>query len=159
MAGFARILRSTFWPAAAAAVLIPGSHSTGARSPAPAASALSLAMQDTDDEARRQFDIWTAYAVPAGAQQRFNFSTAYPSAQPPARRMPWDNIDFKRNPEQYLRQVLAYCLTDAEADDFVFGSNSRWFHTPWLAREPLRGLTSERPSEAGELWPRQPDGI
>jgi hypothetical protein len=117
------------------------------------------AMQPPDDRASRQFEIWTGDRVPAGVQQRFAFSINYPSSEPAPRAMPWDGINFRNEPERYLREVLRYCLDGAEADDFVFRNSTRWFHAPWLSREPVRGLTSERPSAAGELWPGQPGGI
>lgn len=51
--------------------------------------------------------------------------------------------------------LLDYCIEDLEATDFNLGGSARWFHAPWLAREPLHGLTAERSSQPRELHPLQ----
>jgi len=117
------------------------------------------AAQGPANDANAQFEVWTDDPIPAGQSSQFSFRVDYPATQPPPRAMPWSTTNFRTQPEQYLRKVLDYCLEEAADRDFNFGSGSRWFHAPWLAREPLRGLTSERRSEKGELWKDQPNGI
>lgn len=102
-------------------------------------------------EAEQKFLEWTRYAPPAGEVAKFVLNVDFPTVKPAPRAMPWDAIDYEAEPARYLRSVLDYCIDDAEARDFQFGGSTRWYHAPWLAREPLRGLTNERGSEPGEL--------
>lgn len=105
----------------------------------------------TDPAAEAKFLEYTRYQVPAGETAKFHLNVDFPKTRPAARAMPWDAIDFRQQPEAYLRSVLDYCLADAENLDFQFGRSTKWYHAPWLAREPIRGLTNERGSVAGEL--------
>lgn len=120
---------------------------------------VAFAAQGPANDADTQFETWTDDRIPAGQTSHFSFSVDYPATQPAPRTMPWSTTNFKTHPDQYLRKVLDYCLEEAEDRDFDFAGSRRWFHAPWLAREPLRGLTSERRSAKGELWQTQPGGI
>jgi len=71
---------------------------------------------------------------------------------------PWDSIDFKTNPEKYMKEVLQYCFDGNIKVDFNVLNNKKrdWYHVPYMTtgtygREPLRGLTRERSSEPYEL--------
>lgn len=98
--------------------------------------------------------------APAG-EHAFQLNIDFPKTAPAPRPMPWDLIDFRTDPEAYLRAVFQSILSDkalVDADFDVAGSKA-WFHAPWLAREPIRGMTAERRSDAGELAVGQPGGI
>ena len=83
----------------------------------------------------------------------------YPSERPPANaKMPWEKIDFKTEPERYMHSVLEYCMEGNAENGFVPQRNSRrnWYHAPWMSqnnigREPIHGLTFERPAPVGYL--------
>src|SRR5437870_9368728 len=63
-------------------------------------------------------------------------------------------VDFRAPGKQseYMQRVLDYCLEGNVALDFKVQENTRkWYHAPWMhfgpaGREPIRGLTSERPA-------------
>ncbi|KAG8724663.1 hypothetical protein FRC09_015807 [Ceratobasidium sp. 395] len=70
----------------------------------------------------------------------------------------WPQIDFRQNPEGYAKAVRSYCLESMIPCDFDANKckTREWYHAPWLhrganGREPLRGLTSERPIPPYEL--------
>jgi hypothetical protein len=84
----------------------------------------------------------------------------YPSERPPANAtaMPWEKIDFKKEPEKYMQSILDYCMEGNVENGFVPQRNSRrnWYHAPWMSqnnigREPIHGLTFERPAPVGYL--------
>ena len=83
----------------------------------------------------------------------------YPSECPPASAaMPWEKIDFKKEPERYMHSILEYCMEGNVENGFVPQRNSRhnWYHAPWMSqnnigREPIHGLTFERPAPVGYL--------
>ena len=75
---------------------------------------------------------------------------------------PWETIDFKKEPEKYLEAVLNYCFEGNIETDFVPQNNKvrKWYHAPWMTqtpfgREPLHGLTFERPAPVGYLGKSQ----
>lgn len=77
----------------------------------------------------------------------------YPTKIPPVRHYPWEKIDFKTEPEKYMQTVLEYCFDGNVDSEFVPQSNKKrnWYHAPWmcqnvLGREPIHGLTFERPA-------------
>ncbi|KAM5380067.1 hypothetical protein ACJZ2D_003714 [Fusarium nematophilum] len=76
----------------------------------------------------------------------------------PVEDAPWLNIDFKRKPMDYCAVIKEYCWEENVNNDFVLQDNRqrRWYHAPWMhwnqnGREPLNGLTFERPTPRGEL--------
>ena len=87
----------------------------------------------------------------------------FPTATPPVEEYPWDKIDFENDPEKYLRAVVEYCFDGNLENDFVLQKNPKrkWFHAPWMSqsgqsppwrgREPIHGLTFERPARPGYL--------
>ena len=82
----------------------------------------------------------------------------FATARPAIKDAPWEDIDFKTEPKKYMEALLEYCLEDNVENDFVVQKNSKrqWFHAPWmcqtpLGREPIHGLTFERPSPRGYL--------
>jgi hypothetical protein len=97
----------------------------------------------------------------------FTLSHSYPTTLPvpPSGGYPWESIDFKTAPANYMQAVLNYARADLEAYDWdpTRMPNPSWFHAPWMAtgtnsgngREFIRGMTKERASRAGELSPQQ----
>jgi hypothetical protein len=98
----------------------------------------------------------------------FKLSQSYPTQLPTSAKdtaQPWKSFDFKNaaQSKQYLNTVLQYCfegnLDPANPNESFpdVGANSvrHWYHAPWLEREFIHGLTSERPSRPGELGAAQ----
>lgn len=85
---------------------------------------------------------------------RLDFSTARPNVKD----LPWEKIDFKTEPEKYLRAALEYCFDGNLEHDFVPQKNPkrRWYHAPWMCqtpfgREPIHGMVFARPLPVGCL--------
>ena len=86
---------------------------------------------------------------------RLNYPSQCPTS---ATAMPWETIDFKKEPERYMQSILDYCMEGNVENGFVPQKNSRrnWYHAPWMSqnnigREPIHGLTFERPAPMGYL--------
>ena len=64
----------------------------------------------------------------------FHLSAAYPKTAPTGDPKPWKAFDFKTQPEQYIRAVLAYCREGNEAVDWAGQNNTvrKWYHAPGL---------------------------
>lgn len=82
----------------------------------------------------------------------------YPTTSPPFSERPWERIDFKKEPGKFMQSVLEYCFDGNVENDFVPQKNPKrkWFHAPWMCRtamgrEPIHGLTFERPAPIGYL--------
>ncbi|HEY8003742.1 MAG TPA: hypothetical protein VIE16_05905 [Phenylobacterium sp.] len=91
----------------------------------------------------------------------FHLSQQYPAAAPKDAQ-PWLAFDPKTQPEAYLRSVLAYFYEGnvrpdvARSFDPALNTVRHWYNAPWQdygfnGREPIHGLTRERPSLPGEL--------
>ncbi|KAK9815901.1 hypothetical protein WJX72_011656 [[Myrmecia] bisecta] len=99
------------------------------------------------------------YSPPSGwTGPVFALSQDYPTQLPPATSFPWQTIDFKTLPKEYLQAVLDYCYEGSIDNSFVPQKNPvrKWFHAPWMhtgpnAREFVHGLTNERQSRPFEL--------
>ena len=94
----------------------------------------------------------------------FKPNLEFPTAIPPAEEYPWDKIDFEKDPEKYIQAVVEYCFDGNLENDFVTQKNPKrkWFHAPWmsqspLGREPIHGLTYERPAPPGYFAETQQD--
>ncbi|MBT2326922.1 hypothetical protein J7E62_31990 [Variovorax paradoxus] len=92
----------------------------------------------------------------------FRLRQDYPQTLPPTGSRPWMAFDFRNQPSDYLKAVLAYALEGNKEVDFVVQNNQTrgWYHAPWMhagaaGREFVRGLTRERSSRPGELHPNQ----
>lgn len=88
----------------------------------------------------------------------FTLSQAFPTKLIAKAPLPWESIDFRKDPERYLWAVLNYGYEGNVEVDFEVQKNTKrsWFHTPWLhyganGREFVRGLTRERSSRPFEL--------
>jgi len=107
--------------------------------------------------AKDQVNTASRFAVPPGHEPGFRLSIAYPTSVA-AEFYPWVFIDFRNEPEAYMRAVLAYILEGNTAVDWDVGKNAvrKWYHAPWMhfgrrGREPVHGLTLERQSKPREL--------
>jgi hypothetical protein len=74
----------------------------------------------------------------------------------------WQAISFRKEPERYLRALLAYALSGQDRAHWRLQANTlrRWYHVPWLGpgangREFIHGLTRARDLAPGELGPQQ----
>lgn len=83
----------------------------------------------------------------------FKFPTK-PNVEP----YPWQSISFRKEPERFLRELLAYTLDGQDRIDWNLEANKRrrWYHMPWLGpgangREFIHGLTRGRDLAPGEL--------
>jgi hypothetical protein len=102
----------------------------------------------------------------------FRLSQQFPATDPsratPAPTYPWQQIDFRTQPAQYIKAVYDYVQEGNREVDWVVQNNAvrTWYHAPWMhygdnGREFVRGLTRERttpaPAQAGtgELGPQQ----
>lgn len=72
--------------------------------------------------------------------------------------LPWMETSFRKEPERYLRQVLAYALEGQDRRHWRLQANAvrSWYHVPWLGpgangREFIHGLTRGRDLQPGEL--------
>ena len=88
----------------------------------------------------------------------FQLSQNYPQKLEQEKDLAWEKIDFKKEPERYLRAVLKYAVEGNEEVDWAGQNNKvrKWYHAPWLhwdanGREFVHGLTRERDSLRGEL--------
>ncbi|KAI8494620.1 hypothetical protein Bbelb_278460 [Branchiostoma belcheri] len=84
----------------------------------------------------------------------------FPTEEPVLRdeNLPWLAIEFKDDPQAYLKSVLDYCFEGNTECDFRVHNNEvrRWYHSPWMAsrpfgRERIHGLTMERPCDPGYI--------
>ena len=99
----------------------------------------------------------------------FHLSQNYPTSLPTNQAKPWQQFNFRTQPEEYLQSVLDYVL-DGNKDtsvDFQGDINPirTWYHAPELlesdysSREYIHGLTRERGAPAHSLHPMQADGV
>lgn len=91
----------------------------------------------------------------------FKLSQDYP-LQLPLTERPWEQYDFRTQPEEYLAALRTYIGEGMAEADWRLEANSvrQWYHMPWMhigkhPRECLRGMTRERDSSVCELGPLQ----
>ncbi|MEP4247366.1 hypothetical protein [Tateyamaria sp.] len=111
--------------------------------------------------AEQKLHEFSSVEAPSDSETVFELNVEFPATLGPKPFYPWEAIDFTEDPEEYMNAVKAYILADTDLvnRDFAVADSKRWFHAPWLRREPVHGLTLERRSRVGELWPGQPDRI
>lgn len=111
----------------------------------------------------------TSDKVPAGwSGPVFVLSQNYPKALPFDDPVPWENIDFTKNPQSYVQALYQYVLQGNVDANWVVHNNKvrKWYHAPWMhygdsGREFIHGMTRERSTPApsspgkGELGPDQ----
>ncbi|MBR0825718.1 hypothetical protein JQ596_09225 [Bradyrhizobium manausense] len=94
-----------------------------------------------------------------GAVAVAKWRTDYPSMRPnPGDSQPWEAIDFRAKPADYMNAVLGTAKTSFKIVDrkLVGTGQEEWYISQWLdygnsGREPLMGLTKERSPDAGDL--------
>nr|VFK40697.1 MAG: hypothetical protein BECKSD772F_GA0070984_106617 [Candidatus Kentron sp. SD]VFK46149.1 MAG: hypothetical protein BECKSD772E_GA0070983_106717 [Candidatus Kentron sp. SD]VFK80896.1 MAG: hypothetical protein BECKSD772D_GA0070982_11752 [Candidatus Kentron sp. SD] len=98
--------------------------------------------------------------------KKFRLSQDYPSSIPSTPKRPWENIDFTKDPNRYLRIVRKYIYEGMREADWEVDRNDvrKWYHVPWMhvggnPREFIHGMTRERDLNPGELGPTQTQGI
>ncbi|TSE13547.1 hypothetical protein C1D09_003470 [Mesorhizobium intechi] len=107
------------------------------------------------EAARVKYECASTHPLEAGSGER-EFSLKLGSlAAYPAQTYPWKDIDPTKEPERYLRTLLAYGLKDNVTLDWRIEDDkeNRWCLAPWFQdlRERLRGMTKERGSRPFEL--------
>ncbi|HEY3037272.1 MAG TPA: hypothetical protein VGJ66_00965 [Pyrinomonadaceae bacterium] len=89
----------------------------------------------------------------------FKLSQNYPTTAPTPEVLPWKAFDFKTQPIEYIKAVLAYGLEGNVEVEFQGQLNNvrKWYHAPWMhpGREFIHGMTHERSSRPKELAPTQ----
>lgn len=90
----------------------------------------------------------------------FELSQDYPHTLPDDRR-PWEEIDYRTDPDAYLLALRTYAY-EGNLPDWRPQDNGyrRWYHMPWMhvgkhPREATHGLTWELPSPPGKLSAHQ----
>lgn len=104
--------------------------------------------------------IMQSNRLPPAAGPFFVLSQDFPATAPTG-DAPWLAIDFKNGvtgANDYLKALRDYAFDGMIAADFRPENNAvrKWFHMPLMnysdaRREPIHGLTSERPLDKGEL--------
>ncbi len=96
-----------------------------------------------------------------------DFPTSNPASATPAPTYPWQQYNFRTQPDLYIKAVYDYVLEGNREVDWVVQNNAvrKWYHAPWMhygdhGREYVRGMTRERTTPAaqagkGELGPQQ----
>lgn len=113
-----------------------------------------LTQEQVEKDAAAEFDK-SARAPCIPNYPCFSISNQYPTALQEEPPPPWAGIDYKKDPEKYMNAVLQYVIEGNLEVDWNVAQNKvrKWYHAPWMhdAREPVRGLTSERRSRWREL--------
>ncbi|WP_024851095.1 hypothetical protein [Hydrogenovibrio kuenenii] len=93
--------------------------------------------------------------------QLFQLSDHYPKEFPNTSK-PWENWNFKSDPQAYLNKIKAYIFAGMKEADWRPGQNKvhHWYHMPWVtmgrrAREGVRGLNRNADTKPYELAPTQ----
>lgn len=93
--------------------------------------------------------------------QVFKLNDRYPKNFPTSPK-PWENWNFKKDPEAYLAKIKAYLFAGMKDADWRPGQNKvhHWYHMPWVtmgrrAREGVRGLNRNADAKPFELAPTQ----
>ena len=101
----------------------------------------------------RNYSIMDTSVLKLVESDTFQLSSNYPTEMPETSRMPWERIDFKKKPEQFMKEVLNYCWEGNEEVDFIVQRNETrtWYHAPFLdqgyaGREPMHGLVMDNTS-------------
>jgi hypothetical protein len=108
----------------------------------------------------RSYSVFDSAAAQGWSGDTFRLSQNYPAELPkaPGGGYPWDKVDFRTKPSDYLNALLGYCMDGMEDAKFVAQANKKhsWYHAPWLdagygGREFLHGLVMDRTSDPKTL--------
>jgi hypothetical protein len=98
----------------------------------------------------------------APAKWRIDYPARHPN---PRDQQPWESIDFRTSPVEYMNSILADARTSFRMVErkLVGTGQENWWISQWLdygnsGREPLMGLTKERGPDKGDLSPSSLDG-
>jgi hypothetical protein len=91
----------------------------------------------------------------AAAKWRLDYPPVRPNPNDP---QPWETVDFRAKPADYMNAVLSTAKTSFKIADrkLVGTGQEEWWISQWLdygnsGREPLMGLTKERGPDPGDL--------
>jgi hypothetical protein len=105
-----------------------------------------------------------ASTMDVGDVPKARWRTDYPASVTNV-SMPWQSIDFRVEPQGYLRAVLETVKPHIRRDGrkLVGTTSEQWWISLWLdytasGREPFMGLTKERGPESGDLSPTNVEG-
>lgn len=118
-----------------------------------------------------RFPSYNANFSPPVETKAFELSQDYPKSHT-TETYPWETLDFKKAPNEYMEAVLKYCLEGNVEVDFRGQENKtrKWYHAPWLhddgrysntgkyignGREYYHGLTRERGTPKFEIHNQQ----
>lgn len=125
-------------------------------------SALFLCLSITAGMAQcSDFDGSTMNATSIGPKAVWR--TDYPD-RPEEKDVSWLNVDFKKDPKKYMRQILQSARTGFSIKEkrLVGSGDEQWWASPWMdftdaGRERNMGLTKERGPHKGDLAKNSPD--
>lgn len=98
----------------------------------------------------------------------FQLSQDYPDAPPERETLPWDAIDYKARPFEYMMAIRDYIYEgnlDPNDPNAPWKTQEnpirKWYHAPWMdagnnGREFIHGLTKELVSRPGQIAPNPP---
>jgi hypothetical protein len=108
-----------------------------------------------------RFPSWAEeHKPPPGFPSPFQLSQDYPTDPPAEQAYPWEEFDFKTQPDRYMAAVMRHVI---EGNDLTFRKPPiDWYHAPWMhascrGREYMHGLTMERTAPPQSLHPNQKD--
>ncbi|KZT29614.1 hypothetical protein NEOLEDRAFT_1127329 [Neolentinus lepideus HHB14362 ss-1] len=115
-----------------------------------------------EDSAKAEFETSSKFPIPQDYRGlAWQIRNDYPATASKG-DAPWADIDFKKHPERFCDVIKRYCMEGNKEVDFNVQNNKKrnWYHAAWLhyaenGREPLHGLTFERPVSTGELSANQ----
>lgn len=111
---------------------------------------VGLKAQDCGPFKFRNYSIMDTSVLKVVGSDTFLLSSNYPTEMPEAEGLPWERIDFKKKPQQFMESVLKYCWEGNEEVNFKVQSNETrtWYHAPYMdlgyaGREPMHGLVMD----------------
>jgi len=122
---------------------------------------------NSDSTGKAKFPSYSRFfQPPSDAKQIFELSQNYPSTYDKNEEYPWQEIDFRTEPEKYMNAVLKYSLEGNLEVNFRGQDNKvrKWYHAPYMhddgkqngnGREYINGMTRERPTPKFEIHERQ----
>ena len=116
----------------------------------------------------RSYSNYDSAAAKEWSGEVFRLSQNYPTTAPqaPSGGYPWDKIDFRTKPTDYLNSTLSYFWEGMENAKFTAQLNKTrvWYHAPWMdagygGRDFLKGLVMDRTSEPKTLSQDQDEAV
>src|SRR5262245_27227826 len=110
-----------------------------------------------------RFPSWSEeHKPPEDFPNPFKLSQDYPDQPPAEQEYPWDDYNFRSEPEKYMSAVLKYALIGNDVN--LVKPPNDWYHAPWMhagcrGREYMHRLTMERMAPERSLHPNQTDAV